>query len=128
VDTSAVVSVIVGEGGHDRLFGALAVAGSVAIGAPTLLEATMVLFGQEGEASRFALAQFLQDYEISSIPFDSFHREIAVEAFIRYGKGRHPARLNYGDCMSYATAKVADAPLLFVGDDFTRTDLTPALT
>ena len=118
---------IVGESGHGELFGVLAVAAGVAIGAPTLLEATMVLVGQEGEASRSTLAQFLRDYEVSSIPFDDFHREVAVEAFVRYGKGRHPARLNYGDCMSYATAKVADAPLLFIGDDFAQTDLTPAL-
>jgi ribonuclease VapC len=118
---------IVGEAGHERLVRALAIAPRVAIGAPTLLEATMVLVAKEGEPSRLALAQFLRDYEITPIAFDDLHREVAVEAFLRYGKGRHPAGLNYGDCMSYATAKVADAPLLFVGADFAQTDLTPAL-
>jgi ribonuclease VapC len=59
------------------------------------------------------------------IPFDDRHWSVAAEAFIRYGKGRHPARLNYGDCMAYATAKVAGAPLLFVGDDFAKTDIVP---
>lgn len=87
----------------------------------------MVLVGKEGEASRPALAQFLRDYKIAPIAFGDLHREVAVEAFVRYGKGRHPAGLNYGDCMSYATAKVAEAPLLFIGDDFAQTDLTPAL-
>ena len=118
---------IVGEAGHERLVEALAAAAGVAIGAPTLVEAAMVLIGKEGEASRLALARFLRDYEVTPIAFDDLHREVAVEAFGRYGKGHHPAGLNYGDCMTYAIAKVADAALLFIGDDFARTDLTPAL-
>jgi ribonuclease VapC len=127
LDTSAVVSMIVGEAGNGRLFGALAVAAGVAIGTPALLEAAMVLIGNEGEAGRVTLDQFLRDYEVASIPFDDHHRVVAVDAFVRFGKGQHPARLNYGDCMTYATARVADAPLLFVGQDFAKTDLTPAL-
>jgi ribonuclease VapC len=60
------------------------------------------------------------------LPFGDDQWRVATDAFIRYGKGRHPAGLNYGDCMSYATAEVAGEPLLFVGDDFARTDIAPA--
>ncbi len=98
----------------------------VSIGAPTLFETTMVVVARGGAADRWILSRFLLDYEIETIPFDDRHHEVAIGAFIRYGKGRHPARLNYGDCMTYATAKIADAPLLFIGDDFAKTDLTAA--
>jgi len=60
-------------------------------------------------------------------PFNGRHSELAALAFLRYGKGRHPARLNYGDCMTYATARLADEPLLFVGEDFSKTDLRVAV-
>jgi ribonuclease VapC len=61
------------------------------------------------------------------IPFDDRHWSIAIQAFIRYGRGRHPAALNFGDCMTFATAHLAARPLLFTGDDFAKTDLAPAL-
>lgn len=60
------------------------------------------------------------------MPFDEPHATTATEAFIGFGKGRHPARLNYGDCMTYATARRADRPLLYTGDDFAQTDIQPA--
>ena len=60
------------------------------------------------------------------VPFDERHREVAAEAFIRFGKGRHPAGLNYGDCMTYATARLAGDALLFIGEDFAQTDLALA--
>jgi ribonuclease VapC len=127
LDSSAIVSVIEEEDGHLDLVEILAAAPSVAVGAPTLFETAIVLIAREGPAGRATLLHFLGENEIASIPFGDQHWTIAVEAFIRYGKGRHPARLNYGDCMTYASAKVADAPLLFIGEDFVETDLTPAL-
>ncbi|MDX6651543.1 MAG: ribonuclease VapC [Solirubrobacterales bacterium] len=69
------------------------------------------------------LARFLQERELIVIPFDQLHWEEAVTAFIRFGKGRHPAGLNFGDCMTYATAQLAAEPLLCVGEDFAKTDL-----
>ena len=57
------------------------------------------------------------------VPFGELHFGAAVEAWLRFGKGRHPAALNFGDCMSYAVAKVANTPLLFVGEDFPQTDI-----
>ena len=75
---------------------------------------------------RSLVSRFLEQREVVVVPFGASHWSIAAEAFIRYGKGRHPAALNYGDCMTYATAKVAGAPLLFVGDDFAQTDIAAA--
>jgi ribonuclease VapC len=127
VDTSALVAVIRKEHGHDLLEDTLEAAPTIAIGAPTLFEAAMVLTARLGESGRLALSLFVEENGIVSLPFDERHAHLAAQAFALYGKGRHSARLNYGDCMTYATAKVADAPLLFVGNDFASTDLTPAL-
>jgi ribonuclease VapC len=113
------------EDGHLELLEALG-SGSTSIGAPTLFETAMVLVSREGTLGFRGLLRFLEEHRVTSLRFDESHVEGAVRAFIRYGKGRHPARLNYGDCMAYATAKAAEAPLLFVGDDFAKTDLEPA--
>lgn len=66
---------------------------------------------------------FLRQLDVEIVPFTPAHIEIAAEAFLRYGKGRHRASLNYGDCISYAFAAVTGYPLLYVGNDFTQTDL-----
>jgi ribonuclease VapC len=127
LDSSAIVSVIEEEDGFDDLAEALARAPSVAVGAPTLFETAIVLIAREGKAGRTSLVRFLEDNDVAAIPFGARHWTVAAEAFVRFGKGRHPARLNYGDCMTYATARLADDPLLCVGDDFARTDLPLAL-
>jgi ribonuclease VapC len=126
LDSSAVVSVLRQEQGHEDLFGALEGADALAIGAPTLVETGMVAIGRFGEAGRAIVALFVEDWAVEVVPFDDRHAAIAAHAFRRYGKGRHPAALNYGDCMTYATASAADEPLLFVGDDFAQTDLVSA--
>ena len=123
LDSSAVVAVLREEDGSDGLVDAIEQAPEVAIGAPTLFETAMVLIARSGAAGRPTLSRFLQDNGIVSIPFDDRHWDVAAQAFHRYGKGRHPARLNYGDCMTYATARLADHPLLCVGGDFAKTDL-----
>jgi len=126
LDTSAVVSVLRREQGRERLEIAMERAGALAIGAPTMLETGMVAFGRFGEGGRALVSRFVEDWSVEVIAFDQRHWRVAISAFSRYGRGRHPARLNYGDCMAYATAKVAGAPLLFVGDDFARTDVEVA--
>jgi ribonuclease VapC len=126
VDTSAIVAVIREEEGCALLEDTLEAAPEVAIGTPTLFETAMVLTSRLGEPGRLALSLFLEENGIATLPFDARQARFAVEAFIRYGKGRHPAGLNYGDCMTYATARIVDAPLLFVGDDFSKTDLVAA--
>ena len=61
------------------------------------------------------------------IPFTAAHGRVSREAFLRFGRGRHPAALNFGDCLTYAVAKLAEMPLLFIGEDFAQTDLVAAL-
>lgn len=101
-------------------------ADSLAIGAPTLVESAIVMVGASGAAGMTALRAFIAEFEVAVIPFGQKHVGSAVEAFDTFGKGRHRARLNYGDCMTYATARVAERPLLYVGDDFGQTDIQPA--
>ena len=126
LDSSPVVGVLLREQGHRGLAETMDGADVLAIGVPTLLETTMVMVGTFGLHGRSLVARFLEEREIVRIPFDQRHGSVAAEAFLRYGKGRHPAALNYGDCMAYATARIADAPLLFVGNDFAQTDIDAA--
>jgi ribonuclease VapC len=123
LDSSAVVAVLAGEAGHDPLLEAMDGAESLAIGSPTLVESEIVLVARLGAAHRGVLAGFVADRGIEILPFGEDHWREAVNAFLRFGKGRHPAALNLGDCMTYATARLAGEPLLHLGDDFTKTDL-----
>ena len=126
VDSSAVVAVLKREPLQEEMATKLANADVVAIGAPTLFETDMVTIGALGKRGRAVIAQFLESFEVEVIPFGDNHWQVAAEAFMRFGKGRHPAALNYGDCMTYATAKVAGEPLLYIGNDFAQTDLESA--
>jgi ribonuclease VapC len=123
VDSSAIVAIILREPGHESLEERLAEALRAGIGAPTLVEAGIVLEARLGVRGRTLLAGFLGHGGIVTLPFGEEHARIAVDAFARYGRGRHPARLNYGDCMSYATASVEGEPLLCLGAEFAETDL-----
>jgi ribonuclease VapC len=126
LDSSAVISYMRRETRYERLEASMERAGFLAIGAPTLLETGMVamrVFGHEGLQLVF---HFLEGWEVEVLPFDQQHWEEGMDAFLRFGKGRHPARLNLGDCMTYASARVAGEPLLFTGNDFARTDIAPA--
>jgi ribonuclease VapC len=126
LDSSAILSVLFEEEGHGRVVDTLDTANILAIGAPTLLETGMVAVSAFDLHGRALVAQFLERWNVVVTPFDTQHWRAAVDAFIRYGKGRHPARLNFGDCMTYATAHLAGMPLLYVGDDFSRTDIRSA--
>jgi len=128
LDSSAVVAMLLEEEGYRLLAETMESAEVVGIGAPTLVETDMVMMGRLDLRGGGLVAQFLEENQVIVVPFDEEHRHIAVEAFIRYGKGRHPAKLNYGDCMTYATAYVADHPLLFTGGDFVQTDIPAALS
>lgn len=127
LDSSSVLAVLFEEEGHELLVDTLEEAKVVGIGAPTLVETGMVAVKAFDLHGRSLVSQFLENWNVVVVPFDDRHVRAALDAFIRYGKGRHPARLNLGDCMAYATAKIADVPLLFTGNDFAQTDLTPAL-
>ena len=126
LDSSAVLAVLREEPGHEQLQVRLEQADVLEMGAPTVFETNMVLVRRFGEAGGVLIERFLEDWEVQVLPFGEQHLSLAMDGFARYGKGRHRARLNYGDCMTYATARVADQPLLFIGDDFARTDIAPA--
>ena len=126
LDTSAIVRAVLREPGYERIFQRMGASPVLAVGAPTLVEAAMVLSSKVGRDSRAQLSRFLQEADVQVIPFTAEHYEVAVDAFQRYGKGRHPAALNFGDCLTYAVARLSGLPLLYTGDDFSRTDLSAA--
>lgn len=123
LDSSAVIAILLREPGHEALLEALCDSPQVGFAAPTLVEAAIVLSSRIGKDSRGLLARFLAESGVLTIPFSEAHWSSAVDAWLRFGKGRHEAALNFGDCLSYAAARVAGQPLLCIGDDFTRTDL-----
>jgi len=126
LDTSALVSIHIEEPGFQTLFRKIEEAPHVMIGAPVLFKAAMVLSGRTGTDARFSLSRGLRRLGVEIVPFTEEHYEAAVSAFLRYGKGRHPAGLNFGDCMSYAVARVSGLPLLYTGTDFSKTDIQSA--
>ena len=126
LDTSAVIAIIRDELDRPRLVEAIAEADEIGIGTPTMVEASVVLVRRFGPVGQHFLVDFLAERSVVDIPFEHHHWRLAAQASIRYGKGRHPAALNFGDCMTYATARVAGVPLLFTGEDFAKTDVVAA--
>ena len=126
LDSSALIALVFREPEAEQILDSLAEAEVAAIGAPTFAETGIVLGAKLGEASRAILSRLLEDLDLVVLPFTAAHGREAREAFLRFGRGRHPAGLNFGDCLTYATAKLAGQPLLFVGNDFSQTDLTRA--
>lgn len=126
LDSSVIVAISLQEPHHEELVGKLRAAGTLGIGAPTLTEAGMVLSARLGVEPQALLDRFLRDFGVVSVAFGEEHWREALDAFRRFGKGRHPAALNFGDCLSYATARLAGYPLLFVGEDFSRRDIEAA--
>jgi ribonuclease VapC len=125
VDSSALVALLLRETGWERVADALSAHAQVAIGAPTLTETAIVLNAKGAPSS--LLPALLQRIGIEVVPFTQRHALLAADAYATFGRGRHAASLNYGDCMTYAVARLARAPLLFVGNDFSLTDLEAAL-
>jgi ribonuclease VapC len=123
IDSSAIVAILQEDEDKDTLLRCITDDAAPKVGAPTEVEVGMVLAGYLGIRGRTLLARFLEQMGIATIPFTKEHSEIALDAFRRFGKGRHPAKLNFGDCLTYATAYVAREPLLCIGDDFPHTDL-----
>jgi ribonuclease VapC len=126
LDSSVVVAIALREPGHEELIEKLRSSDALGIGTPTLTEVGMVLSARLGLEPQALLDRFLRDFGVVPVAFGELHWREALEAFRRFGKGRHPAALNFGDCLSYATAKIAGHPLLFVGGDFPQTDIETA--
>ena len=122
VDTSVLVAIIDKEHDAADFLRLLSRQRVLAIPASCYLEAVMVL--RRLANGRAALDAFLTDNSVFILPLDAAQARLAADAFERYGRGSgHPARLNFGDCLSYAAARAQRAPLLYKGEDFARTDL-----
>jgi ribonuclease VapC len=126
VDTSAIVAIIKGEAEESRLRARLAREHQSLMSTANLLELQIVLEGKRIVDGWDEVEELLVGYRISAHPFDDLQLNIAREAAIRFGKGRHEARLNFGDCFAYALAKSEDIPLLCTGGDFAKTDVAIA--
>jgi len=126
IDTSALVAVLLNEPGAPRISEAIELASVRLLSVANFLEAAMVIESRKGEAAGRELDLALYRATIEVVPVDQDQAEIARLAWRRYGKGRHAAGLNYGDCFAYALARQRRLPLLFRGDDFVRTDIPRA--
>ena len=128
VDSSAMVGILKSESDTEALKGALVAARNRRMSAGTLVELCVVIDGMRDPVKSARLDELLQRSDVEIIDVTSEQAYIARAAYRDFGKGSgHPARLNFGDCFSYALAKVTGEPLLFKGDDFGHTDLTAAV-
>jgi ribonuclease VapC len=123
VDSSALTAVLLREPGFERVLDPLTGPEPVRVGAPSLVETGIVLTARIGLVGKSLLARLLDESGLDVVDLRREHWTVAVDAFVRYGKGRHPAALNFGDCLTYAVARVAGEPLLCIGGDFSQTDL-----
>jgi ribonuclease VapC len=126
IDTSALLAMLLGEPEREPLIESLAQAEDPLISAATLVEASIVMQAKTGEAGVADLDELLAAAAVRSVAVDRAQAYVAREGYRRFGKGRAPAGLNYGDRFSYALAQVMRRPLLFKGGDFSLTDVTPA--
>lgn len=128
IDSSALIALLLGEPETAQFVAAIAGASRRFISAPTYLETAIVISSRSGSQAQEKLERLLNDLEIEVVPFARDHADLAITAYRLYGKGSgHAAGLNFGDCFSYALAKLRDEPLLFKGNDFSRTDLKIAV-
>lgn len=128
LDSSALVAVLREENDHETLNDAILDASSVKMSAANYLETAIVIDGWKNQVTSSRLDSFVREARIEIVPVTGDDVQIARRAHRAYGRGSgHPARLNFGDCFAYALAKTSGEPLLFKGDDFTHTDVEPAL-
>ena len=123
VDTSVLIAILENEDTSLDLLKLLESESSAVMSAVSYAEAGIVVTSRQGDSGRRALERLVKALSIDIVECDRTHSELAIDAYQKYGKGRHPARLNFGDCFSYALAKHLDLPLLFVGNDFAETDV-----
>ena len=127
VDTSALVAILKSEADASSFTDALNDAETLRIGAATRFELLLVMANTQGQEGVDDAKALLDAYRFECIDFTEEMSDAAAQAFLKFGKSRHPAKLNFGDCMAYALAESLDAPLLFKGDDFAQTDIRSAL-
>ena len=123
IDTSALVSILDQEAEAERLARTIAAASDRMLSAANLVETGIVMQVRRGDEAARDLDLLLAKLKIDIVPVSGKQANLARKAFQHYGRGRHPAKLNFGDCFAYALAKDSSAPLLFKGNDFSQTDI-----
>lgn len=128
LDTSAVAGVVFGEQDAELMLAIMRrSAGDLLMSTATAVEQGIVVEARQGPEASADLSILMNDLAVRTVPVDHNQMKVAIAAWRRFGKGRHPAGLNLGDCFSYALAKVEGAGLLFKGDNFSKTDIATAL-
>lgn len=127
VDSSALLAILFGESGAERYLAAIVDDGAPRISAVSFVETAIVAENRYGPGGGDDLDQLIDRSGIEILPVSVDEGRLARAAYRNYGKRRHPAGLNFGDCFSYALARARNEPLLFQGDDFSQTDIEPAL-
>ncbi len=123
LDTSVLIAILQQEPDAGVYSAAIAGEPECLLSAASVVEAGVVIVTRYGEAGGDELDRLLLASGVEIVPVTAVHARIARDAFVRYGKGRHPARLNFGDCFTYALARASGHALLFKGDDFSHTDV-----
>jgi len=126
LDSSALIAILFAEPNHLDLVDRILEADLARVSAATLVEASMVFMARRGTGAGREVAELIKELGITVVPFGEPEWHAAAAAFQKYGRGRHRAALNFGDCLAYATAASAGDSLLFVGGDFSQTDITRA--
>jgi ribonuclease VapC len=127
IDSSALLAILTGEPERQLFNDTIANTSVCLLSVATFVEASLIIENRYGYDGLRDLDLFIAAAGIELVPVDVDQAYIARQAFRQYGKGHHPANLNFGDCFSYALAKSTGQPLLFKGDDFAQTDVTPAV-
>ena len=122
LDTSAIVAILNNEPGGERLEDVVA-RSECLMSSVSFLEASIVMCCRRGEASLVSLDAWLETADVQIVPFTASQAKLARNAYARFGKGRHSASLNFGDCATYALAMELDGEVLFTGNDFSKTDV-----
>ena len=126
LDSSALLAILLSEAGSLDIVDQILDAEVVRVGTPTLVETAIVLGSRRGKPSAQQVEELVEELGATVVPFTAADWQVAVDAYDRFGRGRHPAALNFGDCLAYATARTAGDALLFVGTDFSKTDIRRA--
>ena len=127
IDSSALIAILGREPEEQAFRSALKLASTRLLSASTRVEIGIVALGLAGEVGLNQADALLETLRVETVPLSADHARLAIDAFRRFGKGRHPAGIDFGDCFSYALAKATGQPLLFKGDDFSQTDIKPAV-
>ncbi len=123
IDTSAVITILFQEPEAERITRTIVGATSRLLSSASLLEAGIILQARHGDEGARDLDLLLHTLSLEIVPVSEKQANLARKAYRQFGKGIHPAGLNYGDCFSYALAKDKSLPLLFKGEDFNKTDI-----